>query len=144
MSKKTTKKTTKTKASTKKAPAKSKVNAKAPKAPKTPKKTVFAEVPGTDEKSANRLFDVWVETTMSNEKVDVEEIYNRIGTLFCVASQELELSLEEAQDILFDLVERYAEDLGMPSPFMCHDCQMEQEAELLGEVVSPKTDKLLN
>ena len=122
-------------------PAKSKANVKAP---KTPKKTVFVEPEGTDEKSANRLFDVWVETTIANEKVDVEEIYNRIGTLFCVASKELEIDFEDAQSILFDYMERYAEELGLPNPFMCHDCQMEQEAELLGEVVSPKTDKLLN
>jgi hypothetical protein len=115
-----------------------------PKSPKAPKKTVVAELPGRDEKSANRLFDAWVETTINNEKVDVEEIYNRIGTLFCVASQDLEITFDEAQSILFDIMERYAEDLGMPSPFLCPDCQMEQEAELLGETVPGKTDKLLN
>jgi hypothetical protein len=77
------------------------------------KKTVFVEPEGTDEKSANRLFDVWVETTTANEKVDVKEVYNRIGTLFCVTSKELEMSFEEAQSILFAYMKRYAEDLGM-------------------------------
>lgn len=91
------------------------------------------------ERSFDDLISVWLSSTIDNKACDFNEIFNRLNTIFRVTCDDLDVSCEQAEDILWTFGQAYREMRG-EEDYVCPDCQLEHD-EL--EKVE-KAEKLLN